>query len=115
MWRKLADTIEKDIRAGRRPPGTLLPSLAELQRSGTGQTSAIAAFRWLDSKGLITKVPGKGTYVADVIPPPDPETDLNVASAIEDLRDRIDALERWREQHEQDAERPPPTSRGRRP
>jgi len=63
---KLKDELEKDILNGKYKPGEMIPSENELALSkGISRPTVRQAFSELVSKGLLKKVKGKGTFVAD--------------------------------------------------
>ena len=63
-YRQLADTLIRDIGAGKYPVGTLLPPEFELsERYGVSRHTVREAFRRLADMGLISRHPGIGTRV----------------------------------------------------
>lgn len=63
---KLRDEIEKDILSGKYKPGELIPSENDFaSRKGISRPTVRQAFSELVSKGLLTKIKGKGTFVSD--------------------------------------------------
>jgi len=86
-WRQLLSQLEAEIRAGTRPPGSKLPSIAQQQVDGISQTTTLRAYGELVSMGLAASIPGSGTYVADPLPVSDPEMTL------EALANRIRRIE----------------------
>ena len=69
--RQLAQELEKEITAGIRGAGTLLPSIRELaEERGVGPSSALGAYRLLERKGLVVREAGRGTFVAGNERPP---------------------------------------------
>ncbi len=68
--KRLSDSAVEQIlvfvRDGRLPSGTKLPSERELVESlGVSRTSLREAMRVLETMGILTVLPGKGTWVAD--------------------------------------------------
>lgn len=91
LWRQLVDDLTAEIRSGSRAPGSKLPSVAELQETqGLSQSTTMRAYRELATQGLVVSVAGSGTYVADPLPVP-VET-----ITMEELTQRVQALEEWR-------------------
>ncbi|GHJ18879.1 transcriptional regulator [Streptomyces albus] len=63
-WRQLADTLAARIRSGELAEGEALPQIRELTGAGAGSTTTVqAAYRALESEGLVRIVRGRGTYV----------------------------------------------------
>lgn len=87
-WRQVADQIEREIRAGTRPPGSRLPSLTAQQSAGYSQTTTLRAYQELISRGLAVSVHGSGTYVADPLP-----AETSPGARVESLEERIRRLE----------------------
>lgn len=64
--RRVATTILNAIQAGRWKPGAQLPTEPEMQSEhGVGRAAVRSALRQLREQGLVTTVPGVGTFVAD--------------------------------------------------
>ncbi|MEU9678723.1 GntR family transcriptional regulator [Streptomyces parvus] len=63
-WRQLADDLAERIRSGDLATGEALPQIRELTASGAGSTTTVqAAYRALETEGLVRIVRGRGTYV----------------------------------------------------
>ncbi|MFD7860043.1 GntR family transcriptional regulator [Streptomyces microflavus] len=63
-WRQLADDLAQQIRSGALAEGEALPQIRELTASGAGSTTTVqAAYRALETEGLVRIVRGRGTYV----------------------------------------------------
>jgi GntR family transcriptional regulator len=65
-WRQVAAILRERIESGELPPGTQLPSV--LTMAGEYQVSVPTvrkAVNQLKAEGLITGVPGYGTFVAE--------------------------------------------------
>ena len=63
---KVADAIRADIREGRYPPGTQLPSMRELrERFGVSDTTVRAALVQLRAEGLTVSYQGRGVFVRE--------------------------------------------------
>jgi GntR family transcriptional regulator len=67
----IARDLEAQIRAGIYPPGSRLPSYAELAKEhDVSVTTAQNAIRVLRTKGLVIGESGVGTFVVDPLPGP---------------------------------------------
>lgn len=65
-YRVLRDQLRADIAAGRYPHGTRLPTESELvARLGLSRQTVRRAFQDLVASGLVTRVPGRGTYASE--------------------------------------------------
>lgn len=63
-WRQLADEFADRIRSGDLREGEALPQIRELTAAGAGSTTTVqAAYRALETEGLVRTVRGRGTYV----------------------------------------------------
>ncbi|MGW1270083.1 GntR family transcriptional regulator [Streptomyces sp. NPDC002491] len=63
-WRQLADEFAERIRSGELSEGAALPQIRELTAAGAGSTTTVqAAYRALETEGLVRSVRGRGTYV----------------------------------------------------
>ena len=70
-YTQVADTLRADIRAGRYPPGSQLPSYEALMRKhGVSITVIRSAVRELKTEGLVYTHQGKGAFVRDPLPEP---------------------------------------------
>ena len=68
-YEKLALSLERQIRSGQIPPGAPLPSQRELMaESGVSLATVRRCLDILAEHGLLTRQPGKGVFVADVLP-----------------------------------------------
>lgn len=66
LSRQLAALLREEIRSGTRPAGSRLPSSGELAAEHEiAAATAVKALRILKSEGLVTGVPGHGTFVAE--------------------------------------------------
>ncbi len=64
-YRRIADELTAQIRAGELPPGTKLPSTAELaDRYSVSVATAYRAVSLLHDRELVVGQPGRGVYVA---------------------------------------------------
>jgi DNA-binding GntR family transcriptional regulator len=63
-YRQVAAILRGEITSGERPPGSRLPSIADLvQTYGIARTTAGKALRLLVTEGLAEMSQGMGTYV----------------------------------------------------
>jgi DNA-binding GntR family transcriptional regulator len=63
-YRQVAAILRGEIDSGQRPPGSRLPSIADLvQTYGIARTTAGKALRLLVTEGLAEMSAGMGTYV----------------------------------------------------
>ncbi|HEU0127542.1 MAG TPA: winged helix-turn-helix domain-containing protein, partial [Pseudonocardiaceae bacterium] len=63
--------LREQITSGALPSGSLLPSETELMSTyGVSRPTARAAFQALRNQGLITVLPGKGSFVRRLAPAP---------------------------------------------
>lgn len=64
VFRQLADVLRDEIASGELPPGAPLPSEATLcQRYEVSRVSVRRAVALLRGEGLVTTVPGRGSFV----------------------------------------------------
>jgi GntR family transcriptional regulator len=72
-YRGIASDLRERILRGEYPPGSRLPSYAELSGIySVSVTTAQAAIRELRAQGFTDSVLGRGVYVADPLPEADP-------------------------------------------
>jgi GntR family transcriptional regulator len=65
-YQRIADDLERQIKAGTIPRGGKLPGELELAEIyGTSAGTARRAVRELRERGLVATLPAKGTYVVD--------------------------------------------------
>lgn len=65
VWRQLADIIKGRVASGKYPSRTAVPSITQLAAEhGIAETTVRKALDYLKAGGVLTGVPGKGTYVA---------------------------------------------------
>jgi len=70
-YMQVADTLRAEIRSGRIPPGSQLPSYEALMRKyGVSITVVRSAVRELKTEGLVFTHQGKGAFVRDPLPDP---------------------------------------------
>ena len=70
MYRQIADDLRSQIQSERLAPGARLPTELELREHyGASRTTISSAIRWLTIQGLVTTVPGVGSFVAQRIDP----------------------------------------------
>ena len=69
-WRQVADYLRSRIRAGEWEPGHAIASETQVrQELGCARGTVRRAVAELRGEGLVVTVPGRGTYVADPLPP----------------------------------------------
>ncbi|MFJ6447108.1 GntR family transcriptional regulator [Streptomyces hydrogenans] len=68
-WRELADKIAEQIKNGEYAPGARLPQIRDLVEAGEGSKATVhAAYKALESEGLVTSSRGHGTVVRERAP-----------------------------------------------
>ncbi|MFC8505993.1 GntR family transcriptional regulator [Streptomyces sp. NPDC057411] len=68
-WRELADKLAEQIRSGEYQPGQRLPQIRELVEAGEGSKATVhAAYKALETEGLVTSSRGHGTVVRQQVP-----------------------------------------------
>lgn len=66
VWQQLADILRSRIESGEYPPGRIMPSETTLsQEHGLARGTVTKALNWLEDQGLVTRVQGRGTFVAE--------------------------------------------------
>lgn len=66
LWRQIACSLEAEINAGSRPPGSRLPTEAELSQSfGVNRHTVRRALEELSRQGLVRVEQGRGSFVAE--------------------------------------------------
>ena len=66
LWRQIAGAVEQDIAAGQLPPGSRLPTEAELSaRFGVNRHTVRRAMEELESRGVVRIEQGRGSFVAE--------------------------------------------------
>ncbi|RSM72833.1 PLP-dependent aminotransferase family protein [Kibdelosporangium aridum] len=69
-YKRVVDAFAADIRAGRWPVGTRLPTHRDLAaREGIALVTASRVYAELEAMGLVTGEQGRGTFVRDVVQP----------------------------------------------
>ena len=64
LWQQLGDALAAEIAAGRLPPGSRLPTEAELtKRFGVSRFTVRQALGHLEARGLVRAEQGRGTFV----------------------------------------------------
>jgi DNA-binding GntR family transcriptional regulator len=101
-YAQVADTLRADIRAGRYPPGSQLPSYEALMRKhGVSITVIRSAVRELKTEGLVYTHQGKGAFVRDPLPEPGQPTGDEPSEAyravMAEIRSIHDDLDRFDE------------------
>jgi 8-oxo-dGTP diphosphatase len=86
----IAGMYAERIRSGELPPGTRLPSLAEIvERHGVSDIVARKAYEQLRAQGLVQSVPRRGIFVADQPSSESaPKHSVSVAAAVIDAEGR---------------------------
>ena len=70
-YAQVADTLRAEIRRGRFPPGSQLPSYEALMKKYEVSITVVrSAVRELKAEGLVQTHQGKGAFVRDPLPPP---------------------------------------------
>ena len=83
LYAGLATLIERDIREGKYPPSSILPSEKELtEKYGVSRQTVRQALRAVRERGLISSHAGIGTIVRS---PATPQTRFSSVNSIEDL------------------------------
>jgi len=66
LYRQIARLLREDIEKGTYAPGAMLPSLKDIEQDTGCTTKTIQrGIGILAGEGLVTIVPGKGTFVAE--------------------------------------------------
>jgi GntR family transcriptional regulator len=66
LWRQLADILRSRIESDEYQPGRIMPSETTLgQEYGLARGTVTKALNWLEDQGLVTRVQGRGTFVAE--------------------------------------------------
>ncbi len=81
-YKQLVDTFAADIRAGRLPPGTRLPTHRRLAaREGLALVTATRVYAELGAMGLVSGEAGRGTFVREASLPRELGIDQQAAAA----------------------------------
>jgi DNA-binding transcriptional MocR family regulator len=81
-YKALVDAMAADIRAGRLPSGTRLPTHRRLAASeGLAVVTASRVYAELEAMGLVSGEPGRGTFVREAALPPGHGIDQQAAAA----------------------------------
>lgn len=99
---QVADALRAEIRDGRIPPGSQLPSYEALMRKyGVSITVVRSAVRELKTEGIVRTHQGKGAFVRDPLPepgvPPGDQPGEAVRAVMEEIRSLHDDLDRFDE------------------
>lgn len=66
VWSQLAGILRRQIERGAIQPGKLLPSISTLmQLYGVSDGTVKRALRTLRDEGLVSTIPGRGSYVRE--------------------------------------------------
>ncbi len=93
-YKQLVDALAAQIRDGRLPPGTRLPTLRKLAaREGLALVTASRIYAELQAMGLVSGEIGRGTFVRETLLPRDQGIDQHAAAAgVVDLNFNYPAL-----------------------
>ncbi|MEB0045560.1 MULTISPECIES: PLP-dependent aminotransferase family protein [unclassified Pseudomonas] len=81
-YKSLVDTFAADIRAGRLPPGTRLPTHRQLAATeGLALVTASRVYAELEAMGLVSGETGRGTFVRETSLPPGQGIDQPLVAA----------------------------------
>ena len=81
-YKLLVDAFAADIRAGRLPPGTRLPTHRQLAaKEGLALVTATRVYAELEGMGLVSGETGRGTFVRETLLPPRLGIDQHAAAA----------------------------------
>ena len=81
-YKVVVDALASDIRAGRLPPGTRLPTHRQLAaREGIALVTASRVYAELEAMGLVSGEQGRGTFVREIALPPGHAVDQQSAAA----------------------------------
>jgi DNA-binding transcriptional MocR family regulator len=81
-YKGVVDALASDIRAGRLPSGTRLPTHRQLAASeGLALVTASRVYAELETMGLVSGEPGRGTFVRETALPPTHGIDQQAAAA----------------------------------
>ena len=81
-YKAVVDAFASDIRAGRLPSGTRLPTHRQLAaREGIALVTASRVYAELEAMGLVSGEQGRGTFVRDIALPPGHGIDQRAAAA----------------------------------
>lgn len=86
-YKSLVDTFAEDIRSGKLPPGTRLPTHRTLAAEhGLALVTASRVYSELEAMGLVSGETGRGTFVREIsLPPGQGSGQMNVATGMLDL------------------------------
>src|SRR4026207_2087907 len=89
LYYQVQHTISQRIGRGEYAPGTQLPSESEFSRElGVSRVTVREALRVLAQEGILVKIQGRGTFVADnplIVPP-----SRSFTGFLEDLYDQLE-------------------------
>ena len=97
-YAQVADALRADIRSGRFPPGSQLPSYEALMRKYEVSVTVVrSAVRELKVEGLVYTHQGKGAFVRDPLPEPGETPDGSEAfrAVMAEIRSLHDDLDRF--------------------
>lgn len=91
MWEDIAAALRRGINDGTYPPGSLLPSIAQIQAEyGVSDTPVRRALAVLSGEGLVVAEHGRGVRVTSATP------------VTPGMEERVTALEVWALEHAAD-------------
>jgi DNA-binding GntR family transcriptional regulator len=99
-WKRITDDLRAEIEKGTYPPGTQLPTKAELMARYSVAVNTVArAIDELRRAGLVVTAQGSGMYVADVLPDPDAADPVlrelaALKAMVTAMNSRLDVIER---------------------
>jgi DNA-binding GntR family transcriptional regulator len=92
-YAQVADALRAEIRSGRFPPGSQLPSYEALMKKYEVSITVVrSAVRELKSEGLVHTHQGKGAFVRDPLPKPGQRADEQRTEAFHTLMAEIKSL-----------------------
>ena len=97
-YAQVADALRAEIRSGRFPPGSQLPSYEALMRKYEVSVTVVrSAVRELKVEGLVYTHQGKGAFVRDPLPAPGETPDGSEAfrAVMAEIRSLHDDLDRF--------------------
>ena len=86
-YKSLVDTFAEDIRSGKMPPGTRLPTHRQLAADhGLALVTASRVYTELEAMGLVSGETGRGTFVREIaLPPGQGSGQMTLATGMLDL------------------------------
>lgn len=100
-YRQIADELRAAIKAGTYPPGSRLPSVADLMSRGFSLGTVKQAINLLKDEGLAYTEQGLGTFVSKKLPTEKLSESERVQAQIADLQEQIQRLAERLEFHQE--------------